>query len=611
MKSEGRQGHARDFPTFRDNLIEARRKGIDLDLDLNAKASGVECYWFRLHSPDCKEIFRDGTGYDNRCNRSFLARCYRRANHPQSHVVLMYNGLDETIYTNGDQLFAFYDELGLRLASQGKLAILLPTPYHMNRALSYKSAEDGRKLCEKHGERFIRMHVPNEALTWEPSMIYTNHLQGSKETLELCRFFLEGRVEEAFPELKPRAIVPERIAATVRSWVTERPSISLLGYSLGGLRALTEFLFDRRRARDAHRPPLFSGCVPVCSGGSLADLSAPRWIDETKWKAMLDNLVLGDSGRYIEAARDNFPHEQEFASAYFQTLKDIFLGNAQTMRSLGSQAVGAARSMFFVLGGADTLVPPNAIQRINPEGGVNILQVSGMGHLFSFDLAWNRTKGLICDVLTQFIDNAPTLETVPDPGELIQHLVLLDLTFQLMPYRARIEPKGLRRAARSLPRADATFDYVARVFGAEFSAKLQATSKLEPEPLAKMVREFLFEILYDVALQVKRRLVNPALYWPEWERHFLDGLLARDGELRRAVQALGPAGDSMHQLDERLVKTEFLTERRRRMLVALQEQKLTPIRQRMAERFEKYLAAQTQERPDAIDATPPDGVSQR
>lgn len=166
MKSDHRHNRPSGLPTFKDNRVEYGRE--DARLHIESEANGVECYSFRINSPNCKKLFRDTKHYDNRANRSFFARAYWRPPGPKSHIVIMYNGLDETIYTTSEHLFDFYDQLGLRLASAGKLAIFLPTPYHMNRALSYVSAEKGEELARRHRDRFIRMHIPSEALTSAP-----------------------------------------------------------------------------------------------------------------------------------------------------------------------------------------------------------------------------------------------------------------------------------------------------------------------------------------------------------------------------------------------------------------------------------------------------------
>ena len=586
MKNSEESVRPPDFPTFKDNEIECGSQ--DVDLDLVSEIGGIECYTFRVASPDGDRIFRDSEYYDNRTNRSFLARAYKRAHHPQNHIVIMYNGLDETVFATSHPIFSFYDELGLRLATSDILAIMLPTPYHMNRALAYRSVEVGSTLRETLGDRFIRMHIPSEALISKPANIYINHFQGCRETLALCEFFLSNHEDELRRDVKPIQIVSERIANTLHNWVTKRPSVSLLGYSLGGLRALTEFLLNRRRAQKNGRPPLFSGCVPVCSGGSLSDLATPSWIDQMKWKNMIDDLIIGDSAKPLEAALNIFETEREFAHEYFQTLKDIFLGNAQSMRALGPEAAKTGRSMFFLLGGADELIPPDAIRRINPEGGVNILQVSGLGHLFAFDLAWNTTKGLICDVLTQFLANVPSLDRLPDPGELIQQLVLLDISLALLPYRSYIDAKVLQRAAHSIKNTHVDEGLIRRILGIDLEIGLRNDLSVDDERLNHAFQDYIVESLDKLALQVKRRVVNPALFWPEWEKHFLGGILHQDAGLRRRVLDLNGLNRGS-RLDTKMIRAHLLTEVRHEELLEEQEKRLEGGRNRLTKAFTTYV----------------------
>ena len=590
MKAARRNIQLSDFPTFSDNFIEYQAEPIPIAIDNNI--GEVECCLFRITSPRGASIFKDGRDrrYDNRANRSFLARAYKLPHRSYSHVVLMYNGLDETVFTLAEDLFSFYDQVGAQLAEAGMLAILLPTPYHMNRALAYRSTDDARCLEEaslQKGRPFVRMHQPSAALTHRPEMIYANHFQGSRETIELCRFFRRKRVSDAFPELREQSILDENTAEAIRPWVTDSPSISVLGYSLGGLRAITEFLFDRRLALKTGRPPLFSGCVAICSGGSLADLAPPFWINQAKWKEMINNLVVGNSDQLLKSARKSFPSEERFAQDYFQTLRDIFLGNAQSMRALEKDATTTGRAMMFLLGGADTLVPPNSIQRINPEGGVNIVQVSGLGHMFQFDLAWNTTKKLICGVIAQFLANSPDLQSLPDPEGLIRQLVLFDVGLGLFPYRARIDNEIIQSAANSLNDAPVDEELFEKVFGGTYGSVEERRLGLTPEEVRDKLREFIFRCLLHTALQVRRRLVNPALFWLEWEKLSLDGILARDTGLREMVRGLEQT-DPSERLAERMVAWDLLTRTRQKQLLRFQELRFRPLRQELFEAFVEY-----------------------
>src|SRR5262245_61162659 len=80
----------RECWTFEQNSVEFRRADREVD-----GGSGHNISFVRFHAPNPK-LFIDFDHFDNRANRSFMARVYSPEG-PASEVVLMFNGLDETL----------------------------------------------------------------------------------------------------------------------------------------------------------------------------------------------------------------------------------------------------------------------------------------------------------------------------------------------------------------------------------------------------------------------------------------------------------------------------------------------------------------------------------
>ena len=100
-RTTGQKRVSRKIHTFKDNCIEYGHEGEAYYFERPLEG-GVELYYLRINSPNRDEIFavRPNSNFDNRANRSFFARVYKPSVATADHVVLIYNGLDETISRN-------------------------------------------------------------------------------------------------------------------------------------------------------------------------------------------------------------------------------------------------------------------------------------------------------------------------------------------------------------------------------------------------------------------------------------------------------------------------------------------------------------------------------
>lgn len=428
--------------TFEDNWIEANNE--DDVVHHQRDASAIEVYSFRFTSPDADQIFRDVRDnedpavlrFDNRANRNFYARLYQPADRVRD-VAIIYNGLDETVFQLRDEasLFGFYTRLGAYLASNGIQAILLPTPYHMNRAMAYTDAERERARREAHSpprsgsgasDTYSDYTVPTSALMRHPYNIYRNHFQGFKETLALCSVLRRVGPAPAEP------VVTERVSHLLTDKLHPTPEIALVGYSLGGLRALTEFIHERIRSHEERRGPMFSACVALSSGGALSDLPAPPWVDPTSWHGMISQLVIvrGDSERFMGLG----PKDKDEATRHFAILEDVFLGRARSLIELEKIDRRAPEEMFFVVGGSDELVPLDSLQRFAPSGGINVLQIARMGHMYRYR-ALQKWERPVLQLIAEFIRSSCEARLERSfPEELAELVALLDYTMGVIQY---------------------------------------------------------------------------------------------------------------------------------------------------------------------------------
>lgn len=591
-RTAGSKRIGRLVPRFEDNWIEADHADEDYHFE-GALAGGVELYFLRINSPRCEDIFKvsDTGNYDNRANKSFMLRVYR-PRVTADHVAIIYNGLDETIFTqNADELFSFYDDLGLELAQKGILAILLPTPYHMNRALAYKEPELETEAdrCSQH---YIDLTIPTEALMARNWNIYRNHFQGFKETVELCRFLRPDLASQIWPSLpiSPNTI-PRRSGEILRSAIVDNVKVSLIGYSLGGLRALTEYLLDRHDSSDQKREPLFTACVAINSGGALTVLKNPPWVDGRKWQSMIDDLLCQRFSDDQPKTLDGLPEdEHRHAARYYAFLNDVFLGQAASLNVLGQGSKDAAGGLLFVIGGGDDLVPLESIKRFAPTGGVTIFQVAGLGHLFPYDPAWRLWKEIVFDVIVRFLDNKARVRlAISDYDSLARFVCLLDHELDILHYRSNLDsPTSFREASDKLSRV---VDAAARTFRSQRLEKSRVATGLSQEEIEKKFRSYAESLIERLNLGVRRNVVHPGLYKQRRRALLVGSWLTKN---------YGPLQDSWGNLERRdgerigetLVRLGVIREENLQLALVEQERELEDIRDQMSSDFVSWLKSE-------------------
>lgn len=594
-RTAGQKRISKRIHVFKDNYIEYEHEGEAVYFE-RSLGGGVELYSLRINSPNGDDVFavRADSNFDNRANRSFFARLYKPPVATADHVVLIYNGLDETIFTQepGD-LFKFYDDLGLQLAEANILAILLPTPYHMNRALAYVDAEV-EEATRAGNSNFIDFTIPTEALMERNWNIYRNHFQGFRESVEVCRRLRPDLGRKAWSNLEPcPEALPAKATKFLQGAVSSSVKISLLGYSLGGLRALTEYVFDWHDAKAQKREPLFTACVAVNSGGALSVLPNPPWVDSRRWRSMIEDLLRQNfaedqHGRTLKALPKS---QHKTAERYYSFLNDVFLGQAASLNSLGAATREAANGMLFVVGGSDNLVPLESIKRFAPAGGVTIFQVAGMGHLFPYDPAWRLWKGVVLDVITKFLDNKARIRTAESDFDSLARLIsLMDHALELIPYHADLERPDILR--RFKERVAAIENAGARVMGGAW--RRVGVADLDDSEMSEYFQGYAESLVERLHLEVRRGVVHPGLYKRRRKELLLGRfLIGSPSPLQDAWEEL--AREPGERIGEALVRMGVVREEDRDDAVAEQRKALDVIRELMAQEFSTYVLSERRE----------------
>lgn len=272
-------------------------------------------------------------------------------------IVVMFNGLNEIEH------FDLYDILGQYLSEQGIAAVLLPTPFHLNRSGFYKA--EG-----KH--RFKHFSRPHEFLFENPMLMYYNCKQSMLDGDLLIR---KLRQEQTDPS--DLGFYESLFDADLR--------VSIFGFSLGGLRALASFV---------RQPNKFHTCIVFNSGVELSLLNTSSInIQHDRWQRFVGDLTSKASER-VDAESDR----------QLQGFNEVFLGAWPT--HLRQVLKDYSQKVLFVLSGADPIMKPELLKSIAFEGhGLTVLQIAGVGHIPTIDPQWSPWLDRVFQFIIRFLNH--------------------------------------------------------------------------------------------------------------------------------------------------------------------------------------------------------------
>jgi len=272
-------------------------------------------------------------------------------------IVIMFNGLNEV------DRFDLYDVLGEHLAEQGIAAVLLPTPYHLNRSAPIRR---GAKTARQ---------PPHVALFKNPLLMYYNYMQSIRESNLLIRKLRQKTIDESD-------------LGFYKSLFDPKLKISILGFSLGGLRALASFV---------HEPRQYHTCIVFNSGVALSMLNTELIrISKEAWNEFVTRLH--------DAAKRHSTKIPARQRAYWDTFNMVFLGTDPF--ELRNKLKQHSEKLFLILSGADSTVPPD-ISALEVEGhGLNVFRIAGVGHIPTVDPKWSFWIDRVSELIVGFVGQA-------------------------------------------------------------------------------------------------------------------------------------------------------------------------------------------------------------
>jgi hypothetical protein len=239
------------------------------------------------------------------------------------------------------------------------------------------------------------------------------------------------------------------------------PAVHVIGYSLGGFTAQSVFM---------SWPFMVMSCCTLLAGGALRELAPSEFAHPEEWQTVLHSLryelddrlmseeigVESNSVAGIDTELFVF-----FKRTFYEVFQQEYRGSIQTRLAAFRQR------MLFVVGGNDPVVRPKTVLDSGPPGGINLLEIGGLGHFLDAhagDREEERQRSFwwpeMASLLSRFADRATK-------DQALERRVT---TFDAEMERPSVSIAEFNRAlARSDETASLT-DGVARLAGAELLA---------------------------------------------------------------------------------------------------------------------------------------------
>jgi pimeloyl-ACP methyl ester carboxylesterase len=167
--------------------------------------------------------------------------------------------------------------------------------------------------------------------------------------------------------------------------VVDRPSVHVVGYSIGGFIAQAVF---------CTWPFVVASCSNLFAGGALHDLAPTAFAHPEEWQSVLHGLRSELDQARVERRFEHEPIEDEGLSPtvgeqvvgiergtfeYFSHIfDDVFLQS--NTGSYSTRLAEFSRRLLFILGGDDPIVQTRNVLDAAPPGGVTLHQIGDLSH---------------------------------------------------------------------------------------------------------------------------------------------------------------------------------------------------------------------------------------
>lgn len=306
------------------------------------------------HIPCTNEIEKKFLNIDSQSN--FFLRCYlpknkisqKLKNHRISDVIIMFNGLNEC------ERFDLYDILGAQFAEAGFASILLPTPFHLSRRIDNSNQSGTRSMKDKNKKSY---EWPTDIAFNSPELYYFNFKRSIYELEELVNRINSPHSDDyGFYE----------------SYFAPNPKITLFGFSLGGLRALSCFLKS---------PSKYHSIISFNTGPNLQKVNIESLgLSKPSWDQTMKDLRKFIKGQNFISTPEEKKIRDLFNCLYLGLQEDDVLDDLKNN----------LKNYFAIQSGADAIVDTTSAKYLSEDKDLHRLVIPDVGHIPTLDLRWDN-----------------------------------------------------------------------------------------------------------------------------------------------------------------------------------------------------------------------------
>lgn len=347
----------------------------------------ITSYYKSLIEEFCRE--KSKFEYDVLRNMEFYIRFYfprseiiDRNKKETKHIVVMFNGLDES----REQHFALYDRIASSFNSMGLIAVLLPTPFHLNRAAQLINDIEGKSPVKNRRPTVKR---PSSKLKENPFLLFVNFEQTLYEfhllSLLIMRKFEEIQsVNEDNFILEIKKPTEHDVTFYNRYFDCEDIKISLLGYSFGALKALMCL---------KKYPDSIKKCILFGGGGTIKNFKLEPMMSDKDWQGIVGRISPVGLGPRPE---DMLEYNEFEGCPDKRLILNILFGEENVL------SPDDIKKLILVAGAKDKVINPNSLKRLDvEEHGLTIIQIADISHFLAddphFHIWYSRIMSLISD----------------------------------------------------------------------------------------------------------------------------------------------------------------------------------------------------------------------
>ncbi|MGH0029427.1 MAG: hypothetical protein ACQGVC_06530 [Myxococcota bacterium] len=410
------------------------RNETAIEFKLGFRADRLGSPFLKYYAADIRSAHPRHSGWDLERVYDTYARFYAPANCFDGpgrlcrNAVIVLNGLDEIIERRSASDLRHervYHNLAQELAKMGIATVFLATPFHLWRAALKKKR--GRNVpVEARKPSDVLLGFPPRSRGGEKPRFWLFYMNFDAVLKEI-EFFAGAIRDQPQGSRRVSSAIHDETRGLFRHVFSPEVSVSVMGFSMGGLEALNAFM---------RIPSKINGrCVLLNSGAGIHSISPPGMGEDRDrmWQGAADGLRGFKTRERLRLLEKAAPVLSGLSTASRGLTDLVLFGGEDEFRYYQERWNRDLPERILALtGAADSVMPTEAVfQRLQPlrfrhaigldtgsaggDGprlggglppGINLIQLAGLNHILENDQQWRNWFSPVVSFIGAFIDDS-------------------------------------------------------------------------------------------------------------------------------------------------------------------------------------------------------------